>query len=262
MKLSIIIPAYNEEKRIASRLDDLLKVFEEVRKSGKLDYEIVIVINNTKDKTESIVRKYQKKNKRVTHLNLKQGGKGYATIEGFKDALKRDNDYIGFVDCDMATTAKELARLALRLKESGADGIIASRYLPGARVFPKQSLKRIIASRCYNLYIRILFLLPYRDTQCGAKIFSKRAIAKIAPHIINTKWAFDVDILFNLKKYGFKVLEEPTTWSDRTYSKVNLMNDGFRMGLSMLRLRVLNSPFPEIMNFYDKLPKWMKLKLK
>ena len=260
MKLSIIIPAYNEEKRIASRLDDLLSVFEKLRKSRKMDYEIIVVINKSTDKTENIAKKFREKNKRILYMHLKEKGKGLAVMEGFKDVLKRKNDYIGFVDADMATTAKEFARLALKLIESKSDGIIASRYLPGAKVSPKPTLKRIIASRFYNYYIRLFFFFPYRDTQCGAKIFKREAIAKITPHLINTKWAFDVDILFNLKKYGFKIIEEPTVWSDKSYSKVNLLYDGYRMGLSMLRLRILNSPFPEIMRFYDKLPKWMKLR--
>ncbi len=256
MKISIIIPAYNEEKRIKKTLEAYSLVFEKLRKSKSFDYEIIIVINNTTDKTLDIVKKF--KNERVSYLNLKQGGKGYATIEGFKEALKRKNDLIGFVDADMSTSPQEYVRLAKNIGKF--DGIIASRYLPGAKVSPKPTIKRIIASRIYNFWIRWLFFMPYRDTQCGAKIFKRDAIKAVAPHLINTKWAFDVDLLYNLNKSGKKVKEMPTVWKDSEYSKINLFESGIFMALSMLRLRLINSPFSFVVKFYDKvLPDWLKI---
>jgi glycosyltransferase involved in cell wall biosynthesis len=258
-KLSIVIPAYNEEKRIEARLEDLSRVFESLRKKKVLDYEVLIVINNTRDNTEKIVKKFAKKNKRILYLNLKQGGKGYAVISGFKDALKRkDNSFIGFVDSDSSTTASEYARLFSKM--DSYDGIIASRYLPGSKVSPKPTIKRIIASRVYNLWIRALFFMPYADTQCGAKIFKRAAIAAVVNNLINTKWAFDVDLLYNLRKFGYKKIKEvPTTWSDSSYSKINLMESGAFMALSMLRLRLLNSPLKSVVRLYDKMPAWMKI---
>ena len=82
------MPAYNEEKRIGKTLEEYSSFFENLRKSKKIDYEILVVINNTKDNTEKVVKSYSKKNKRIIYLNLVRGGKGYAVIEGFKDALK------------------------------------------------------------------------------------------------------------------------------------------------------------------------------
>ena len=87
MKISIIIPAYNEEKRIGNTLQVYSAYFESIRKLKSLDYEILVSINNTTDKTLEIVKKFQKKDKRIIYLNLPKGGKGYAIIEGFKDAL-------------------------------------------------------------------------------------------------------------------------------------------------------------------------------
>lgn len=255
-RLSIVIPAYNEEKRIAGRLEDLSKTFESLRKKGVLDYELLIVINNTKDKTETIVKSYQKRNRNIRYLNLKQGGKGFAIIEGFKDAIKRkDNSFIGFVDSDLSTTGKEYFRLfeSLLSNLKDYDGIMASRYLKGAKVFPKPTMRRIIASRVYNLWIRALFLMPYADTQCGAKIFKRAAIEKVANKLIITKWAFDVDLLYNLRKRGFKIKECPTVWSDSDYSKINFMSAGPLMALAMLRLRLLNSPFYFIVGYYDRI---------
>ena len=257
MKLSIVIPAYNEEKRIGKTLNSYSKYFNSLVKRDKLDYEILVVINNTTDRTKEIVKKIQKKNRKIRYLDLRQGGKGYAIIEGFKDALKRKNDLIGFVDSDMSTPPEEYARLALQMKNY--DGIIASRYLPGAIVKPKPTTQRMISSRIYNLWIRALFLMPYHDTQCGAKVFKREAIAKVVGKLIITKWAFDVDLLYNLRKYGFKIKETPTRWSDAAYSKINFLKAGPIMALSMLRLRMLNSPFKGFIKLYGMLPDWMKI---
>ena len=242
-----------------SRLENLSKVFEALRKLKKLDYNVIVVINNTTDNTEKIVKSFIRKNKRISFLNLKAGGKGYATIEGFKEALKKNNDFIGFVDADISTTAEEYARLALKLIDSKSDGIIASRYLPGAAIKPKPTLARILASRIYNTWIRALFLMPYKDTQCGAKIFKREAVKKVVNSLVITKWAFDVDLLYTLRKFGFRIKEEPTRWSDVSYSKINFMRAGPLMALSMLRLRLLNSPLKFVVDFYNKLPAWIKI---
>ena len=257
MKISIVIPAYNEEKRIGKTLNAYSRYFNSIIKEKDLDYEILVVINNTTDRTKGIVKKIQNKNKKIRYLDLKQGGKGYAIIEGFKDSLRRKNDLIGFVDSDMSTLPEEYARLALDIGEY--DGIIASRYLPGAIVKPKPTTQRMVSSRIYNLWIRFLFLMPYHDTQCGAKVFKREAVAKVVNKLIITKWAFDVDLLYNLRKYGFKIKETPTRWSDAAYSKINFLKAGPIMALSMLRLRLLNSPLKGLIKLYGVLPDWMKI---
>lgn len=257
MNLSIIIPAYNEEKRIGKTLKAYLSHFENLRKMKKLGYNMIVVINNTTDRTEDIVKSFKKTNNRLSYLNLKKGGKGYATIEGFKEALKTNPGLIGFVDADMSTSPEEYSRLLNQL--NGYDGIIASRYLPGAVVSPKPNLPRIIVSRVFNFLIRALFFFPYADTQCGAKIFRKEAIRKIANSLTITKWAFDVDLLYNLRKNKFKIREIPTVWSDKEYSKINFMKAGPFMALAIIRLRLLNSPFNGFVRLYDKMPKWIKI---
>ena len=98
MKVSIVIPAYNEEKRIGNTLEKYIKFLRD----KKVKFEILIIINNTTDNTEKVVKNYMKRFPEIRYLNFQQGGKGFAVIEGFKDALKRDNDLIGFVDADNA----------------------------------------------------------------------------------------------------------------------------------------------------------------
>lgn len=257
MRLSIVVPAYNEEKRIGMRLEDLSKTFEAARKSKQIDYEIVVVINKSTDKTEAIVKKFRKKNKRISYMHLSEKGKGLAVREGFKDALKRKNNYIGFVDADLSTTGKEYLRLLSKIGEY--DGVIASRYIKGAKISPKPTIQRYLSSRIFNFLIRSLFLFPYRDTQCGAKIFKRAVIQKILPLLTHTKWAFDVDILFHIKQNGFKLKEEPTVWSDSSYSKINFLRAGPFMALSMVRLRLFHSPFRFFVRFYDIMPGWLKV---
>ena len=240
MKISIIIPAYNEEKRIGKTLEEYGKFFKILKKHKNFNFEILVVINNTKDRTEEIVRKYSKKDKEIKWLNFKQGGKGFAITEGFKDALKRDNDLIGFVDADMATSPKAYYDLITNIENYG--GAIASRYIMGAVVKPRQSLARIFVSRIFNFLIRILFLMPFADTQCGAKVFKRKTIENITYQLGMSQWAFDVELLYLIRKAGFKIKEHPTVWADKEYSHINFMKAGPRMALSIVRLRLINSP--------------------
>ena len=103
----------------------------------------------------------------------------------------------------------------------------------------------------FNIAIKALLFLPYNDTQCGAKIFRKKAISKVLPLLTLSQWAFDVDLLYNLKNAGFTIKEHPTVWSDRQYSKINFLKSGPMMFLGVVRLRIINSPFKSIIRVYD-----------
>ena len=250
-KLSIVIPAHNEEKRIEKTLDAYLNYFNLIEKERKLNYEIIVVINNTKDNTEDIVKKFNSKNKKIRYLNFKQGGKGFAVIQGFKDALKRNSDIIGFVDADMATPPNQYVNLVLLTEKY--DGVIADRYLPTSEVYPPTTFRRIIVSRIFNLLIRAIMSLPYKDTQCGAKVFRRNAIEKVIPKLSMSQWAFDVELLYHLKKNNFSIVSSPTKWIDREYSKINFWKAGPWMFLGIIRLRILNSPLKRFIRVYDRL---------
>ena len=176
--ISIVIPAHNEEKRIGPTLRSYGKFFNNLKNKNILDYEIIVVINNTQDKTLDIVKKAAKINLNIKYLDFKQGGKGFAIIEGFKKALKSKKGLIGFVDADASTSPVAYYDLIKNIHKD--DAIIASRYLKGSVVNPKQTLKRIFVSRVFNLLIKTLFLMPYKDTQCGAKILTREATEKIS----------------------------------------------------------------------------------
>jgi len=248
-KISIIIPAYNEEKRIKETLEKYYEFFKNLKKNRILDFEIIVVVNGSSDKTIEIVKEFAKKNNELKYLNLKRGAKGYAVIEGFKEALKSDSNLIGFKDADMAT--KPEAYYDLIKKINNYDGIIASRYVKGSIIAPKPTLERIFASRIFNFMIKIILGLHFKDTQCGAKLFKRKTLEKIIPKLTFSQLAFDAEILYTMKKLGFKIKEVPTTWSDKEYSKVNFAKSGPVMLLAIIRLRILNSHFKSLIKFYD-----------
>ncbi len=253
-RLSIIIPAHNEEKRIGKMLEAYSEYFENLRKNRELDYEFIVVINNTTDRTENIVREFQRKNKRINYLNLLKGGKSYAVLEGFKYSLNRENELIGFVDADMATPPESFYEL---IKSIGTyHAAIASRSHPKSKV--KTSLKRKIFSKGFNFGVRASLMMPYRDTQCGAKLFKRNVVNEIVKNPPYSQWAFDVELIYNLGKKGFLIREIPTIWSDESHSNINLKKVPVQMFSSVVRLRLVNSPFRFIVRAYDKLPSSLK----
>ena len=207
------------------------------------------MINNTRDQTEDIVRLWQKKNKSLRYLNFVKGGKGFAVIEGFKDTLQRPNDLIGFVDADMSTPPEEYWKLIENIKNY--DGIIADRYLKNSEVFPRPTIKRLMARKLFNFVIRSLLLLPFGDTQCGAKIFKREALERTLPYLSMSLWAFDVDLLYGFKIHNYKVKEIPTVWSDDVDSKLNVKKASLEMFFAIGRLRLMHSPFKFIVTLYN-----------
>ena len=241
MKLSIIIPAYNEEKRIGPTLDSYCRFFDEKK---ELDYQILTVINATTDNTEQVVREYQKKYKKINYLNFEQGGKGFAVIQGIKESIKRNFDLIGFVDVDMATPPNAFYDLVENI--GNYDGIIASRWKRGA-IVKNRTFLRAGMSWGFNFVVRALFLLPYKDTQCGAKLFKKRGLEKIIDNLGSTQWMFDVDLLYQCKKKHLKIKEFPTIWEDKEGSKINVFKSPIQMFSGVVRLRLMYSVFEPVL---------------
>jgi len=242
MKLCIIIPAYNEEKRIGRTLDAFSVYFNGLLNMRKInDYEILVVINGTKDKTEDVVKEKQKKNRKIEYINFKKGGKGFAITEGFRLSLKEDFDNVGFVDADLATTPEEYWKLISNM--GNYDGSIANRYLKGSKITPPHSFRRLFVSRVYNFIVRALFLLPYSDTQCGAKVFRKKVIERIFDELLLTNWAYDVNILHLCKKHGFKIKEVPTDWIEIGGGHLNVNRASIQMLFAITQLRILKSQF-------------------
>jgi len=224
----IVIPAYNEETRIERTLLEYVKYFSS--KPEKTTF--LVVANNCKDNTVGIVQKTQKTHTNIKYIDLKPGGKGFAIKEGFVWALEHDFDLIGFVDADMATEPQYFYDLIIANKKT--DGAIASRYTTGAIVFPSRPLLRKLGGKFYNWLLRTRLGISFKDTQCGAKIFSKDTISKITPHLQEKGWAADLEILYLCKLFGKNITEVATTWSDQPGTHLNIT--------SSLVKEFLNSP--------------------
>lgn len=240
-KTSIIIPAYNEEKRIGKTLETYSDYFDKLVKEKKCDYEIIVVINNSTDKTEEVVKNAARKNKRIVCMNLKQKGKGLAVKEGFREALKRESSLVGFVDADLATPPESFYFLMKNIEEF--DGAIASRYLPESKITPAFNFRRNFVARGFNFIVRALFLLKYSDTQCGAKLFTNKAARAIVEKVRMSQWAFDVELLYVLKRSGLKVRELPTTWTEVGGGSIRVIRTSLQMFLALIQLRIVNSRF-------------------
>lgn len=241
MKVAIIIPAYNEENRIGRTLDAYLSFFSKVGGERGFDYQLIIVINGTRDRTEDVIIEYKKKHRHIEYLNFKKGGKGFAITEGFKEALRSDFDLIGFVDADMATPPEEYFKLLENL--SSFDGVIADRYLPTSQINPPYSFRRSIVSVTYRFIVKSFFRLKQKDTQCGAKIFRKEVIKKLLPELVLTNWSFEVHLLYLAKIYGFRIKSIPTIWYEIEGGHLNVMKTSIQMFSALIQLRIMRTPF-------------------
>jgi glycosyltransferase involved in cell wall biosynthesis len=224
MKISIVIPAYNEENRINAVLSKYSNHFQ--------DQEIILVCDGI-DNTPNIVKKASERYPEIKQLNFKERlGKGGAIIEGFKAAK---GDRIGFVDADESIEQGDVKRMLDAL--SDVDGVIASRRLKSSKILVKQPLKRRFASKMFNILVRMIFGLPFKDTQCGTKFFKKEVIKDILDELKTKRFEFDVELLWRLKKKGYKVIEFPVTWKHAEGSSFSLSNAP-KMFLSLLKVRL------------------------
>lgn len=245
MKLSIIIPAYNEQDRIQPSLAQYASYYEA---RGAAGVEILVVVNGSTDRTEEVARAFAAVHPVIRVLvEPRKVGKGGAILIGFKAAA---GDVVGFTDADASTPPAAFQDLVDHLGPAGA--IIATRWHPDSKVWPLQTFRRRVASRLFNGVVEVLFGLGIRDTQCGAKIFHREAIQRVLPHIGVTRWAFDVDLLFQLNRAGYRIIEWPTTWHDAGGSRLRLGRASLEMFVALIRLRILYSPLRGLVAIYDR----------
>jgi glycosyltransferase involved in cell wall biosynthesis len=253
----LLIPAYNEETRIEPVLRDYAEHF---KRNYTGQFSLVVVLNGCVDNTWGVVERVAQDYPSVSGLEFPAPiGKGGALIEGFK--LANRADLIGYVDADGATSPAAFLDLVRHWKE--ADCIIASRWLPKSVLHQSQTKKRQFASRAFHRIVRIFFpSIGVRDTQCGAKLMCRAAAEKIHPALRIADMAFDINLLYALRRNGFSVLELPTEWTDKAGSKVRLGRTSLVMFLSVVRLRIIYSPFAPYLRFLRPIEKWVYLTLR
>jgi glycosyltransferase involved in cell wall biosynthesis len=252
----LLIPAHNEEQRIEPVLRSYAEYF---RKNYNGKFQLVVVLNGCTDDTLGVVQRvradYGEVGAVVFHEPIHKGG---ALIEGLR--LAPLADVIGYVDADGATSAAAFAELARRSGE--ADCVIGSRWIPGAVLHQMQTGRRRFASRAFHAIVQLLFWMNIKDTQCGAKVIRRAAVEKIHPSLFIADMAFDINLLFILRREGFSILEVPTEWTDKMGSKVSLGRTSITMLLSVIRLRWIYSPLAPLRKIFMPLENWIYRKLR
>ena len=221
-KYSIVIPAYNESGRIPATLRS---VVECVRAQG-WQAEIIVVDDGSRDKTADVVRAFAAGAPEVRLLqNPGNHGKGYSVRNGILQAL---GEIVMFTDADLSAPIEEAERLFAAIA-GGADIAIGSRWLERTRQTIRQPLYRQFFGRCFNGVTRLIMGLPFADTQCGFKAFTRDAAQTVFQLQTIERWGFDPEILFIALKRGYRIEEVPVSWAHDERSRISYLKDGMRM---------------------------------
>jgi len=254
--LLLLIPAYNEEQRIEPVLRAYADYFKR-QYSGP--FQLIVLLNRCVDNTLAVVEKVAQEYPSVQALDFPAPiGKGGALIAGLK--LAQLADLVGYVDADGATSPAAFHDLVRRCGE--AECVIGSRWIPGAILHQAQTSRRQFASRTFHRIVQLLFWMNIHDTQCGAKVMRRQAIERVHSSLRIADMAFDINLLYTLKRAGFRILEVPTEWTDKVGSKVVLGKTSLSMLLSVLRLRLIYSPLHPLLGWLRPVEKliygWLK----
>jgi glycosyltransferase involved in cell wall biosynthesis len=231
LPLSIVIPAYNEERRLPSTLD---VVFAWLDRSPFPDTEILVVDDGSTDGTAVLVEGRMVQESRLRLIrNPGNRGKGYAVRHGMLEAR---GEWILFSDADLSAPIEELPRLLSAAQEGIADIAIGSRALDRSLIGVHQSAWREWSGIFFNRIMRLATGLPFADTQCGFKLYHREAARRIFPLQRLDGFSFDVEDLFVAKSLGIATLEVPVHWNNVEGTKVG-MTQGIASFLDLLRIR-------------------------
>jgi len=219
--LSVVIPAYKEEKRI----NKILSAIVEYQTKHDFEIEVIVVLDGTPDDTLTAALNFQNKLQGLKVINRKENrGKGYSVKEGM---LKSSGKYRLFADSDNSTPFDQVDKLLDFMKKY--DVVIGSRYVEGGGQKKRQPLVRIIGSRILNLFIRTLAVRGIKDTQCGFKLFKDTAAREIFKRQTIERWSFDIEILAIARQLSYNIAEVPVIWNDDPHSTVSPIKDGLKM---------------------------------
>jgi len=239
-KLSVVIPAYNEEKRIEESLKKLYEFFSK----QDYEYEIIISDDGSTDSTKDIVRKYISRWPQLQLLENSHKGKAPAIIAGIRKANAK---YVLFTDIDLSVAIDETPKFLNWVESQDFKVAIATREGTGAKRINEPYLRHFMG-RIFNLLVQVLVLPSINDTQCGFKLFETSLINKILdksklytlddPEIKGGRvGAFDIELLFLARKMGYKIKEVPVTWIYGDSSKVHKLNDSYYNAKDVLKVR-------------------------
>ena len=240
-QFSLVIPAYNEAGRIESALKDLMFALDYQYSFGK-NSELLIIMDGCEDGTPETVKALIKNRLGITAIVLPNRlGKGGAIIEALKYAK---GDLIAFIDADGSVPTGELNKLIKLTNQY--DLVIGSRYKKSSVMPFRRPVRRFLFSRSFNVLVKLMFwrLHEIKDTQCGAKVFTKDLIDAINGDLLITDFVFDVNLIYSASRHGFGVKEVGITWIEKDGGKLSggLTKQILVMAFSLFNLRLHYSP--------------------
>jgi glycosyltransferase involved in cell wall biosynthesis len=230
MYYSFVIPAYNESERLATSLS---KIFAYIRER-QMQAEVIVVNDGSSDGTAAVARSLAVRYPEIRLLeNPGNRGKGYSVRNGM---LHANGDVLLFTDADLSSPIYEATKLFAAI-EQGAEVAIGSRWLEAALQTERQPWRRQLYGRLFNLALRIVLGLKYRDTQCGFKAFTRTAAQTVFSRQRVERWGFDPELLFLANKFNLRTVEVAVEWAHDHRSKISPIRDGLKMGVEMLAVR-------------------------
>lgn len=230
MDLSVVIPCFNEERRLSPTLEAIRRYLEVHQVQG----ELILVDDGSRDGTRSLMRTQAALHRDVRVVGVSPNrGKGRAVAEGVRVAR---GDQVLISDADLSTPIEELPKLQAALAR-GADVAIGSRAAPGAREID-QPLHRQLMGKTFNRLVQALLLPGFRDTQCGFKLFRGEVAHRLFAGLVTEGFAFDVEVLVRALDAGCTVEEVPVRWFNSGTSTVAPLRASTAMLRDLLRLRV------------------------
>jgi dolichyl-phosphate beta-glucosyltransferase len=230
IQLTVVVPAYNEERRLGSSLDLIAGYID----SRGLDAEILVVDDGSSDGTRALAQRMLAGRRGRVVSNPENRGKGYSFRRGVREAQGR---WVLLTDSDLSTPIEEHERLAAVARDRDLDVVIGSRALPDSRIEVRQNWMRESMGKTFNLLIRSMTGLPFRDTQCGFNLMDQRRVLPAVERMVVNRFAFDVELLFLCHRFGLRAGEVPVTWRNDPSSRVSVLSDPINMFLDVARIR-------------------------
>jgi len=230
--LSVVIPAYNEDRRIANTLKKIRDYLDRQDFSS----EIIVVSDGCTDLTDFCATESLKNWPNFRLLcRVENKGKGYSVKEGILNSRGR---LILFTDADLSTPIEELNNFLPLVDEY--DVLIGSRAMPDSNIQVHQSFLRENMGKTFNLFVRLLVLRGIKDTQCGFKLFHRQAALDVFRRVKLTGFGFDVEALYISRKLGYRIKQIPVTWRNFPESRVHVLTSSAEMFLDLFRIRSLH----------------------
>ncbi len=229
--LDIVIPVLNEEQTLEDSVETLMSFCEE--NIGAYDWVITVADNGSTDQTLEIAQSLSKKYSKVHYICLKERGRGRALKKAW---TRSEAKILAYMDVDLSTDLSSLPDCLDSVRNSKAQIAVGSRLLSESEVVGR-SFKREFISRSYSLLFRMMFMVSFRDAQCGFKVVSKKVVEEVLPLVNNNNWFFDTELLILAEKNGYSILEIPVKWVDDPLSKVNIIKTAIEDIKGLIRLR-------------------------